>query len=389
MKSPYFSKEHDSFRKHLREFFSEEVMPFVNDWESERSIPKDVWQKLGQQGLLGINHPKIYGGTEMDFFSSIVFLEELGRTGYGGFGVAVAVQAYMATSFIAHAGSDELKRKYLSSTISGEKVVALGITEPNSGSDLNQLQTHAVLDGDSFIVNGKKKFIANGTTADFIVLAVRTAPAKEDGYRRGGTGISLLIVETGLEGVNSKKLDNIGWHCSDTAELYFDNVCVPSKNLIGTLNYGFYYIMRCLQLERLAAGTLALGSVDYCMEMTRQYVTQRKVFNSPLASFQALRHRIADLATEVESLRQLVHYTAWLYQQGELPIAECSMTKLKATELVNRVVNECLQWHGAYGYLAESAIARMYRDTRACTIAGGASEVIRDIIAQTILNEVR
>jgi acyl-CoA dehydrogenase len=388
MMSLYFTNNHNIFRESLRKFISEEVIPFAEHWEDERCIPKNIWQKMGQLGFLGINYPKAYGGSEMDFFFSVVFLEELGRTGYGGFRAAVSVHQYMATYYIAHAGSDQLKRKYLFPAITGEKLAALGITEKNAGSDISQIQTSAICDDDYYVVNGAKSFITNGTTADFITLAVRTTPLNNDKPKRGATGISLLVIDTDAEGLSTKKLDKIGWHCSDTAELYFENVRVPKENLIGTLNYGFYYIMQGFQLERLVAGILALGGIDYCLEVTRKYIAQRKVFGHPLTNFQVLRHRIADLMTEVEATRQLVYHTAWLYQQGELPIAKCSMAKLKATELANRVVDECLQFHGGYGYLEDYSIARMYRDTRVGTIAGGTSEIMREIIAQATIDEI-
>jgi len=385
MKSLYFTLEHDIFREKIRDFMSREVLPFADNWEDEKCIPKQIWQKMGQMGFLGINYPKAYGGLEIDFFFSVVFLEELGRIGYGGFRAAVSVHEYMATYYIAHTGSDELKHKYLSPAIAGEKLGALGITEPNAGSDLRGIQTNAVLDGNDYIVNGVKTLITNGTTADFVTLAIRTMPLQPT-TKQGNTGISLLVVDTNAEGFHTKKLDTIGWHCSDTAELYFKNVRVPRENLVGKLNYGFYYIMQCFQLERLSAAILALGGIDRCLEVTLQYIAQRKSFNSPITQFQALRHRIADLVTEVEATRQLIYHTAWLYQQKELPIVQCSMAKLKATELANRVVDECLQFHGGYGYLEKSLIARMYRDTRVGTIAGGTSEIMREIIAKLTLD---
>jgi alkylation response protein AidB-like acyl-CoA dehydrogenase len=385
MKSLYFTPKHNIFRETIHEFISQEVLPFADNWEDNQCIPKEIWQKMGQRGFLGIHYPKAYGGSELDFFFSVVFLEELGRTGYGGFRAAVSVHEYMATYYIAYAGSDELKRKYLSPAIAGEKLSALGITEPNAGSDLSKIQTSAVLDGNNYIVNGVKTLITNGMTADFVTLAVRTTPKTTS--KRGNTGISLLVMETDSEGFSTQKLNKIGWHCSDTAELYFKNVLVPKENLIGKLNYGFYYIMKCFQLERLSAAILALGGIDRCLEVTLQYLAQRQAFNTPLTKFQAIRHRIADLVTEVEATRQLIYHTAWLYQQGELPIAECSMAKLKATELANRVVDECLQFHGGYGYLEKSSIARMYRDTRVGTIAGGTSEIMREIIAQITIDE--
>jgi acyl-CoA dehydrogenase len=386
VRSPYFSAEHVAFREHVRAFLDREVAPLADDWERAGEIPRAIWQKLGRAGFLGLHHAKDHGGSQRDVFYSIAFLEELGRTGYAGFRGSVSVHSYMATHYVATAGSDELRRKYLQPAIAGDMIAALAITEPQAGSDLAQIQTTAERQGDFYVVNGTKTFITNGTTADFITLAVRTEPASATA-RRGATGISLLIVDRQSEGLRSHRLNKVGWHCSDTAELHFENVRVPAANLIGKLNHGFFYIMQGFQLERLAAATLALGGIDRCLDDTRRYMKQRHVFGAPLTRLQALRHRIADLVTEAEATRQLIHHTAWLYQQGELPMAACSMAKLKATELANRTVQECLQLHGGHGYLEGSAIARMYRDSPVGTIAGGASEIMRDLIAQLVLDE--
>ncbi len=386
MQSSYFTAEHQQFRKSVREFLAAEVLPFADEWERRRCIPKELWGKMGRAGLLGLHHSKAVGGAEKDFFHSVVLLEELGRTGYAGFRVAVGVHSYMATSYLAQAGSKELKQKYLAAAVSGEKVSALAITEPEAGSDLNRLRTTAVLDGDSYVINGKKKFVANGTTADFIVLAVKTTPAAS-AARKGASGVSMLIVDTETAGLSAKRLETLGWHCSDTSELEFNDVRVPASNIIGTANQGFIYIMQCMQLERLAAGLLALGGVDRCLELTWRYMAERPLFDSTLSKLQSVRHRMAELVTEAEATRHLAYHAAWLHERGSLPIAECSMVKLKATELANRAAHECMQFHGAHGYQEASPIARIYRDVQAATIAGGASEVMRDIIAQITLDE--
>jgi acyl-CoA dehydrogenase len=386
MKSPYFTAEHLQFREYTKKFIEQEVIPYVDDWELKRSLPKEIWKKMGKSGLLGLHYPKVLGGSEKDFFYSVILLEELGRIGYAGFRVAIAVHAYMATSYLAYKGSNELKKNYLTPAILGEKISCLAITESEAGSDLNQLQTTATRNGDSYIVNGHKKFVANGTIADFIVAAVKTSSSLINS-KHGATGISLLIIDTKIEGVDAKKLNNLGWHCSDTAELRFNNVYVPAKNLIGSENQGFYYIMQCLQLERLVAGLLAIGGIDSCLTLTWQHLARRKLFGSTLSKFQAIRHRMADLVTDFKAAQQLAYYAAWLYEHEELPFAECSMVKLNATELANRVAQECIQFHGAYGYQNENAISRIYRDCQAATIAGGASEIMRDLIAQSVFEE--
>ena len=383
--SPYFTAEHEAFRQSVRSFIHEAIIPFADQWEQKRSIPREIWQTLGNLGLLGLHYPTEYGGGQKDLFFSVVLLEELGRSGYAGFRVAIAVHAYMATYYLVHDASEALKRLYLPPAIAGAKVGALAITEPQAGSDLNQIQTTAKLEEDCYVLNGVKRFVANGTTADFIVMAARTAPATAS--KRGATGISLIVLDTNVRGFSAKPLENLGWHCSDTAEIYLENVRVPASNLIGKKDYGFYYIMQGLQLERLAAALLAIGGCRACLDLTCRHLEQRQVFGQRLWQFQSIRHRLADLATEVVAAQQLIYYAVWLYQHApDLPVLECSMAKLKATELANRVVDECLQFHGASGYMTSHPISRMYRDMRAGTIAGGASEVMRDLIAQMAID---
>lgn len=387
MQSSYFTEDHEKFRKTVHSYLDREVISHLDQWEYDKRIPRSIWEQMGDLGLLGLHYPKTSGGLEKDFFYSVVLLEELGRTGYAGFRVAIAVHAYMATSYIAQFGSDELKQKYLSPAISGKKISCLAITEAHAGSDLNQLKTTAVIADSHFVINGNKKFVANGSTADFVVVAVKTSPSTAN-IKRGTTGVSLIVVDTNSAGLSTNKLDNLGWHCSDTVELIFKDVRVPVKNMIGTSNLGFYYIMRCLQIERLAAGILAIGGMDRCLDLTWRYLSTRKVFDGTLSKLQSIRHRMADLVTDVAATRQLAYHAAWLFQNSnQLPIAACSMVKLKATELANRVAQECMQFHGASGYQNESAISRMYRDSQAASIAGGASEIMRDIISQQVFEE--
>ncbi|MGK4006556.1 acyl-CoA dehydrogenase family protein [Sorangium sp. So ce1036] len=387
MKSVYFSPEHDAFRGRVREYLSREVLPFAEEWERDRCIPRHAWQAMGQGGLLGLHYPRTYGGAELDLFHSIVFLEELGRTGYAGLRAAVSVHEYMATHYIATSGSEALKRAYLTKAIAGEKVAALAITERDAGSDLNRIATTATLDGDCFVVNGEKTFVTNGTTAGFLTLAARTAPASA-AAKHGAVGLSLLVVDADSPGISRARQEKIGWHCSDTAELRFEGVRVPAANLIGRPGSGFISLMRGFQLERLVAATLAVGGMVRCMEETCRHLLGRRAFQGTLAGLHTVRHRLADLSTDIEAARQLVYHAAWLYQRGELPIAECSMAKLRATEVASRVAAECMHLHGSAGYLDGSAISRIYRDAPAATLAGGASEVMRDIIAQLAIEGI-
>ncbi len=383
MKSIYFNEEHQSFREHVRTFIEREVKPQADQWETDRLIPKSLWKALGDLGYLGINHPEAYGGSAADFFYSVVFLEEVARAGYAGLSAAVSVHEYMATAHLSRVGSHELKQKYLVPAIAGDQLGALAISEPDTGSDVAKITTTAKLDGDHFVVSGAKMFITNGTSADFVTTAVKT-------HLEGKPpGISLLIIDSQSPGFSASKLDKIGWHSSDTAILSFDEVRVPVTNIIGEINKGFSYIMESFQLERLVGAVMAIGGMDAAVATTLEYMASRKAFNRKLTRFQAIRHRMVDLMTEIESIRQFTYHTCWLYDQGEVPVTECSMAKMKATELANQVVDACLQFHGGYGYMEEYAIARMYRDSRAGTIVGGTSEIMREIIAKTCLDDVQ
>jgi acyl-CoA dehydrogenase len=378
MKSPYFQTEHELFRQSVRDFLQKEIAPHYNEWEANEQIPRWAWQKMGEMGYLGLCHEEKYGGSDSDFFYSLVFLEELARSGNGGFSCAISVHEYMALNHIARAGSALQKEKYLAPGIAGEKIAALGVSEPDAGSNVQGIRTSAVLEGDHYLVNGSKTFISNGFYADFITALVKT-----------GDGLSLLIIEGDTPGVKRSKLKKMGWHSSDTAEIHFDNVKVPKENLIGTEGMGFYYIMDSFQLERLVGGVLAVGAMDGMIGLALKYMQEREAFGRPIAKFQALRHRMADLMTEVEASRHLTYHTAWQFVQGEFAVKEASMVKLHASELQKKVVDECLQVFGGYGYMEEYPIARAYRDTRAGTIAGGTSEILREIIAKMAIDDVK
>jgi acyl-CoA dehydrogenase len=385
--SVYLSAGHESFRAEVRDLLAAHVGPVAEEWERDRRIPRRLWPELARHELLGLAHPKSVGGTDRDIFSSIVLLEELGRTGYGGLKAAVAVHCYMATHYLARAASEELQARYLAPAIRGEMVAALAVTEPGAGSDLSRLSTTAVRDGDHFVVTGRKTMVTNGTTANFYVTAVRTTPSVVGGP--GVTGVSLLVADADLPGITTSRLETMGWRCADTAEVGFDAVRVPVDRLIGRLDSGFYYLMRGFQLERLVAAVMALGGADGCVALIRRQLLDRQVFGGRLGDLQAVRHRLADLVTDLEASRQLVYHAAWCYQSGDLPVAECSMAKLHVTELACRIADAGLQLHGAEGYLDGSDISRYYRDARAATMAAGPSEVMRDIVANGVLGQQR
>jgi alkylation response protein AidB-like acyl-CoA dehydrogenase/putative sterol carrier protein len=364
----------------VRRFLEAEVAPHAAEWERLGTIPRALFQRLGELGYLGIAAPPEHGGAGGDLFFAIVFLEELPRSLLGGFCAAVSVQQFVATQHILRWGSDDLKRRYVAPSVAGRLVGALGVTEPDTGSDVGALRTTARRDGDGFVVSGAKTFITNGATGDFLTLAVKTDPAA------GVGGISLLVVDSGVPGVRvTRRLEKLGWHCSDTAELVFEEVRVPTTNLIGQENMGFYYLMEAFQLERLTGAAVAVGSCDLCLEQTVAYLRQRNAFGRPLTHYQALTHRLAGLAAELEGARQLVYHAAWLLDRGEGAVRECSMAKLVATELAKRTADECLQCFGGYGYMEEYPLARCFRDARAGTIVAGTSEIMREIVARIMI----
>lgn len=381
MKSVYFSDEHEAFREAVRRFIVAEVAPHADAWEAARAIPRAIFKRMGEQGFLGITLPEAYGGSGADLFFGVAFLEELPRSMMGGFCAAVSVQQFMATPHLLRHGSEELKRRYVAPSAAGEKIGALAISEPDIGSDVASLRTSAIRDGDHFVVNGAKTFITNGSTGDFYTLAVRT------GEVAGARGVSLLAVDADSPGITSQSIDKLGWHASDTAEVTFADVSVPAAQLIGQEGRGFAMLMEAFQLERLAAAAMAVGSAQVALETTLSYMKSREVFGSALSSYQALRHRLADLESELEAARQLTYHAAWLLQQGRPAAREASMAKLVTTELGKRVADECLQFHGGYGYMEEFPAARLYRDARAATITAGTSEIMREIISRILIDE--
>lgn len=382
MISPYFTPEHDAFRATVRQFIAKEVLPAAAQWEKDEQIPRSVWKRLGELGFLGINHPEDLGGTGADFFYSVVFLEELARSNSGGFAAAVGVHEYMAAEYLRKFGSGELKFRYLKPSITGDKVGALAITEPNAGSDVAAIRTRAVRDGDTYILNGAKTFITNGHYGDFVIVAAKTDPDA------GAAGISLFLVDKGAMGFSSRKLKKIGWHSSDTAELTFDNVRISLSHLVGEENKGFYYIMECFQLERLVSALVSVGGIEHMLEITLKYASEREAFNKPLTKFQVIRHALADLKARLEAVRQLTYNCSWLLSRGEQAMQYCAMAKLLASELAKDTADACLQVFGGYGFMEEYPISRAFCDARAGTIVGGTSEIMREIIAKFLVDGI-
>jgi acyl-CoA dehydrogenase len=376
--SPYFTEEHDMLRQQVRRFVREEVQPHALAWEEAGMVPRDVLRKMGSLGFLGIRYPETYGGSAMDTLGTVVLAEELGRSTFGGFAITVLVHTDMASPHLVGSGSDAQKAKWLPKVIAGEAITAVAVTEPDAGSDVAGMRTNAKRDGDHFVLNGAKMFITNGVHADLYCVA-----AKTDSTVKGTRGISMFLVEKGTPGFSvGRSLDKHGWRSSDTAELVFDNARVPAANLLGEEHRGFYSIMRNFQNERLVLGAMTVGECQAALDLTLDYVTQRKAFGATLWDKQAIRQRLSLLQARVTAARQLVHHTGWLDARGVDCVKEVSMVKALCGELVNEVMYACVQFHGGMGFMRESTIERMSRDARVQSIGGGATEVMLEEVAK-------
>ena len=378
-----FSDEHEMLRKSIRAFVEKEVAPHVREWEDAGRIPRSLWRRLGELGFLGLEFPTEYGGGGGDALSSVVLGEEMARCRSGGVAFSVLVHTDMSSPWLTRFGTEAQKRRYLPRIIAGELVCALAITEPGTGSDMAALATRAERRGDHYVLTGAKLFITNGVYGDLYFVGARTAPGTPD---RRHDGLSMFLVERGLPGFSvSRKLDKMGMRASDTAELAFQECPVPAENLLGVEGRGFQQLAAGLQRERLMAAVLALSGAAQALEDTLTYLRERMAFGEPLAARQALRHRVADLATDLEAARALVDHAASLYAGGEECVTEVSMAKLFATEVANKVAYEAVQLHGGYGYMREFPVEGFFRDVRLWTIASGTSEIMREIIAKRLL----
>ena len=376
MKSLYFNEEHELFRSSLKDFFKTEVIPYINAWEEEGKVDRSVLKKMGEMGFLSLEVEEKYGGMGLDFMYTTIFCEELGRTGSSGFATVISAHAYLAMNYLSHAGSPFIKEKYLVPSVKGELIGSLGMTEPFAGSDLRALRTTAELQGDHYVVNGSKTFISNAVYGHYCVTAVKMEK-----------GISMLVIDLDSEGVTRSKLDKVGIRCSDTAELAFNNVKVPVENLLGEEGKGFYYMMESLQVERLTLAQTNVGLMQYVLDITLQYISERSAFGKPINQLQVLRHRIADIATEIEAWRSFMNHTSYRLAQGEHVVKECSMLKLKTSDLINKIVYDCLQMFGGYGFMEEYPIGRIHRDVRVQPIYGGTSEIMKEIIAKIVIDK--
>ena len=380
IKNAYFNEEHELLRDQIRRFVSEKVAPFGETWETEGMVPRKVLQEMGNLGLFGIRYPEQYGGSDLDTLATVILAEELGRSTFGGFAVTVLVHTDMASPHLVNAGTEAQLSRYLPNIIKGNLITAVAVTEPGAGSDVAGLKTHAIRHANHWVLNGSKMFITNGVYSDLYFVAARTNPDK-----KGSHGITMFIVEKDTPGFSiGSVLDKMGWHSSDTAELVSENCQIPEENILGEVNQGFYAIMKNFQNERIVLGAQAMGEAAKAIELTLEYVKEREAFGQKLWEKQTIRQRLAKRLAQVEAGCQLVYHTAWLDAQGEDCIKEVSMVKAYCGELVNRVMYDCQQFHGGFGYIKGTTIERMFRDARIQSVGGGATEVMLEEVAKRI-----
>jgi len=378
MIAPGFTPEHDLFRKNLRSYVERELQPHALEWDEAGIFPREVFRGMAALGALGINYPEEVGGSGGDYWHVVVLAEELVRSRNAGVNMALLVQSQMATPIIGEIGTEEQKKEFLAPALAGEKIAALGISEPDAGSDVANLKTSARRVGDDYVINGAKTWITNGTRADFITLAVRTGEA-------GFGGISLLTFPTDVKGFSvSKKLSKIGNLSSDTALLFFEDCKVPVRYLLGEENHGFYHVMTNFQGERLVAAIGAVAGMDQLVADSLRYGNERGAFGKPLVKFQVWKHKFVEHLTAIEAARWLTYRACDLFDRKEAAVKEISMAKLFAGDLMQKVVYDCMQFHGGMGYVVETPVARAFRDARLLTIGGGTSEIMKEIISKLV-----
>jgi alkylation response protein AidB-like acyl-CoA dehydrogenase len=372
-----FSDEHEMLRESMTRWAQSELAPHANAWEQD-GFPNSVFQRMGELGYLGLCMPEEWGGQGGDYFYSLVRAEAMSHADSGGLILGTSVHTDMVMPPLNQFGTNEQKERYLTPSIAGEKIACLGISEPGAGSDVASIRTRALADGDDFIINGSKTFITNGARADYILLVAKTDPSA------GHHGITLFLVDMDSPGVSvTGILQKMGMHASDTAEISFDDVRVPASAVLGEVGKGFYHISWELQGERLIGAAMAVGGAERVLEKTMEYARSRSAFGRPIGTFQAIRHKFAEMATQLEAARQLTYATAWRFQKGEYAVREASMAKLFATRMACQVADECLQIHGGYGYTSEYGIERAYRDLRLYRIGAGTDEIMLEVIGRS------
>jgi len=372
------SEELQMVRRQVRRFVEEVIAPHGDAWEAAGEIPRSVFRQLGELGFLGMRHPVDYGGGGMGALASVVLGEELARSSYGGVASALTVHSDMSISHIAHRGTHEQKQKYLPDACAGRKVGAVCVTEPHAGSDVAGLKTRAVRTPDGWVLNGSKTFITNGVLGDIYIVAARTDPEA-----KGSRGISLFIVDKGNPGLKvARRFDKHGWRCSDTAELFLDDLKLPHDALLGEEGKGFYYIMSTFQNERLVVGALVSGTCAKAIECTVDYMRNRQAFGKTLWDQPVVRNKLAWVAAKAAAVRALTYQCAQMIDEGKDTVREVSMLKAFGAETLQEVVHTCLQLHGGTGYIIGTPVERMARDSRILTIGGGATEVMLEEVAK-------
>src|SRR5512138_950225 len=371
-----FGEDHRAFRRVVREFCEQELAPHARAWDAAEEFPRELFRRFGELGLFGIRRSPSHGGSGLDYWYVVAYAEELVRCRNAGLAMGMLVHGEMAIPVIDDLGTEEQKREFLAPAIRGERIAALAISEPDAGSDVAAIRTTARRVGDDLVVNGSKMWITNGARADFLTLAVRTGG---EGYG----GISLLLFPTDVKGFQvSRKLEKVGNPSSDTAVLYFDECRVPAGALLGEENAGFGYVMTNFQGERLVAAVQAVAGMQLMVEDALRYGEERKAFGRPIARFQAWRHRFAEHLTAIEAARWLTYRACDLFDRRQVAVKEISMAKLFACELAQDVAYDCMQLHGGMGYVLETDVARAWRDVRVMTIAGGTSEIMKELVAR-------
>ena len=371
-----FGEDHQAFRRTVREFCERELAPHARAWDEAAEFPKELFRRFAELGLFGIRHDPAWGGSGLDYWYVVAYAEELVRCRNAGLAMAMLVHGEMAIPVIGDLGTDEQKREFLAPAIRGERIAALAVSEPDAGSDVAAIRTTARRDGDDLVVNGSKMWITNGARADFLTLVVRTGG-------EGHGGISLLLFPTDTPGFQvSRKLEKVGNPSSDTAVLYFDECRVPARWLLGEENAGFGYVMMNFQGERLVAAVQAVAAMQQMVEDAIRYGEERTAFGRPIARFQTWRHKLAEHLTAIEAARWLTYRACDLFDRKQVAVKEISMAKLFACDLAQDVAYDCMQLHGGMGYVLETDIARAWRDVRAMTIAGGTSEIMKEIVAR-------
>lgn len=378
MKRNLYTDEHLMFRDAVRRFMESEIAPYHAQWEKEGIVPRHVWLKAGEMGFLGMDIPEAYGGGGIaDFRYNAILDEELIRI--NATGVGFGLHNDVAMPYFLHYATPEQKERWLPQMVTGEAITAIAMTEPNTGSDLAGIQTTAVLQGDHYLLNGQKTFITNGINSDLVIVVAKTNPGAKH------SSFSLLVVERGMEGFErGRNLEKIGLKAQDTAELFFTNVRVPVTNRLGEEGQGFYYLMRQLPQERLSIATVAVAACEMALEMTRQYCQQRQAFGQPIGKFQNSRFKLAEMYTETTIARVFIDRCILELNAGTLTAEDAAMAKWWTTDLQNRVVDQCLQLHGGYGYMLEYPIAQMYLDSRVQSIYGGTNEIMKEVIGRSL-----